>query len=265
MSAEFIPGQNARAVRETLSESGTKVVKNAQVTVEAYFGGTQFMARLEGDTGLIFYTADFEPVEPPAPYPATPAPSLLDQDGDDDGREAAPLDPTLVKAGDMVTLRIKHLDRPMLTLSGETHTPNTGHGVFLGGWRVDDLPDYVTLTDHQPAPEPEPEWNGAADYVATVRGVPGVRVTWSPVDDGDSNPWRTREPITDEKHSWHPESEVADVRPLVVIDPEAVDVVELAKAAWDRWDGQPADTSSNAHFRDVVRAVLAKVGLEAAR
>jgi hypothetical protein len=88
----------------------------------------------------------------------TPAPSLLDQDADDDGREAAPLDPSKVKAGDTVALRIEQLDRPVLTLAGETHTPNTGHGVFLGGWRVDDLPDYVTLTAHQPAPEPEPEW-----------------------------------------------------------------------------------------------------------
>jgi hypothetical protein len=64
-----------------------------------------------------------------------------------------PLDPAAVQAGDTVTLRIERRDDPVLTLSGETH--NTGDGVYLGGWRLTGLPDYVTLTDHQPAPKPE--------------------------------------------------------------------------------------------------------------
>lgn len=197
-------------------------------------------------------------VEVMAEAEAMAAPSLPTQDGDDDGREAAPLDPELVKAGDTVTLA-----------KGETtvHGPVTGISYAGGGewdFRVGEEPyrragriGLWAVTDHQPAPEPEPEWELEQVAEISFRGCHAAPLTTLRAIRTDAG-WRTV------NGDWA-DVNVESARPLVVVDPEAVDVVELAKAAWDRWDGQPADTSSNAHFRDVVRAVLAKVGLEAAR
>lgn len=220
MSAEFIPGQNARAIRDTRSESGAEVVKNAQVTVEAYFGGSQFMARLEGETDLIFYTADFEPVEPPSPYPATPAPLDPSKSLSFEGYKApiTALDPTAVRAGDMVTLEkgtAKHIDRVddvdqyqdgdyrFKSATSPTHVYRVGEGAW-------------TLTAHQPAPEPEPAYEPRRVYehpngdrfwsVNTEHGVRFVN------EYGDHFP---------------PEDVTAPVRQLVVIDPATVDVDHL--------------------------------------
>jgi len=118
-----------------------------------------------------------------------------------------------------------------------------------------------------PAPEPEPAWDRAADYVATVRGVPGVRVTWSPVDESDRAPWRTRESVGDGKWSWHEEQYVSDVRPLVVIDPAEVDVDALAKTWTETLAGGSNLTISplGALWHEALRAVLAELGIEVSR
>jgi hypothetical protein len=120
---------------------------------------------------------------------AMAAPSLLDQDGDDDGREAAPLDaskslsfegykapitaldPTAVRAGDTVTLTGP--------TGRATVTGPVSDVVYIGGgeWdiRIEDTSTYRVgriglwaLTDHQPAPEPEPEWKPGATGTAEV-------------------------------------------------------------------------------------------------
>lgn len=112
---------------------------------------------------------------------------------------------------------------------------------------------------HQPAPEAEPLVEGRLYEVTAPDGRRG-RAFYKPIDGIRANhPW-----VSEDETRYRSDA-VTDVRSLVVIDPAAVDVVELAKAAWDRWDGQPATESSNAHFRDIVRAVLSKLGLEEAR
>jgi len=109
-------------------------------------------------------------------------------------------------------------------------------------------------TISRPAPEPEPDWKPGTVAVVEVNGTNTYRAIRN-----DEGQW-------DAESCWtYSDDEVSDVRPLVVIDPTSVDVVELAKAAWDRWDGAPATDSSNAHFRDIVRAVLTGLGLEEAR
>lgn len=184
MSAKITPGQNARAIRNTRSADGVEVVKNAQVTVEALpdVPFPTFVARLEGQTGLIFDLADFEAVEPPAPYKApisdTPAAFPLSEVAWLDDTTPAPLDPSKVKAGDTVTLTVDPPDtHPAFTVAGETHSLG-GSAVYVGGWRVDDLPDYVTLTAHQPAPEPEVKPEPGMSGTATVEGQPGTRGVW---------------------------------------------------------------------------------------
>lgn len=94
-----------------------------------------------------------------------------------------PLDPSRVKAGDTVTLRVGAGDLPTLTIAGLTH--KTINGVYLGGWRINRLPDYVTLTAHQPAPEPEPEWKPGTVGTATIRDVKGVRGVWATLWGGE--------------------------------------------------------------------------------
>jgi hypothetical protein len=188
-----------------------------------------------------------------------PAPSLLDQDGDDDGREAAPLDLVRqVKAGDAVTLKSDGATLETEVAAVHELPFNVIAWTVRGGLQIKVTgPDAWALTAHQPAPEPEPEWELEQVAEISFRGCHAAPLTTLRAIRTDAG-WRTV------NGDWA-DVNVESARPLVVIDPEAVDVVELAKAAWDRWDGQPADTSSNAHFRDVVRAVLAKVGLEAAR
>jgi len=177
----------------------------------------------------------------------------------DDPAEAAPLDPSKVKAGDTVTVTHGWAKVEDTVTEVADWTPNGGTVALTLAHRPGD-PFYLNawvLADHQPAPEPEPEWELEQVAEISFRGCHAAPLTTLRAIRTDAG-WRTV------NGDWA-DVNVESARPLVVVDPEAVDVVELAKAAWDRWDGQPADTSSNAHFRDVVRAVLAKVGLEAAR
>lgn len=140
-----------------------------------------------------------------------------------------------VKAGDTVTLERDGGRLPDQDVRAISTGANGRRALVLAGGIaiVVEGPDAWTITDHQPAPEPEPEpepeWDSDADYVATVRGIPGLRVTWSPVDDSDRAPWRTRKGVGDGKWSWHEDRYVTDVRPLVVIDPAAVDVDGLKR------------------------------------
>ncbi|HEV6951919.1 MAG TPA: hypothetical protein VKY86_01595 [Promicromonospora sp.] len=83
----------------------------------------------------------------------------------------APLDPSKVKPGDTVTL-----SRGKSSVTAEvTHVQNFIHLEHLGRFRVKGLSSdrtsgyaEYTLTDHQPAPEPEPSWREGVVGTATV-------------------------------------------------------------------------------------------------
>lgn len=329
MSTQFIPGQNARARRNTTSTLGVEIVKDAHVTVESPRDALGlFTARLQGQTGLTFRCMDFEPVEAPEPFTPhdavrdqdeaislsywlaekmgehvddqgdetltetvqryvsrewmpktganpTPAPSLLDQDGDDDGREAAPLDPKSVHVGDTVTVRFKETGDVFITKAYQPDDiTEAGEWVYLLGWPLNKPMGHgLAVTKFEilaVEPAPEPEWKPEAIVRATVNGIPDtLLMRLTPGYEGGfvwATPTLTpRRPQNEQSWLLYEDADITDVRPLVVLDPATVDVVELSKAAWDRWDGQPATESSNAHFRDIVRAVLVKLGLEDAR
>src|SRR5690606_20861515 len=70
-------------------------------------------------------------------------------------RFPAPLDPSKVKPGDTVTVRVEeeyaHTTHPAYTISDTTAY---GDPVMVGPFVLDQ--EHITLLDHQPAPEPEP-------------------------------------------------------------------------------------------------------------
>lgn len=129
----------------------------------------------------------------------------------------APLDPSKVKAGDMVTLT-----------KGETSVrgPVTGISYAGGGewdFRVGEEPYRRTgrvglwaVTAHQPAPEPEREWKPG-----TVWADQEGEHYWYH-DNGNGGVFR------DGRAEAYMPHDMGDVRPLVVIDPAAVDVHDLA-------------------------------------
>lgn len=104
-----------------------------------------------------------------------------------------PLDPSKVKAGDTVTL-----ERGKASVTDEVAAwDRRPHGHFSVTLVNDPAgPPYRvvggitgtswTLTDHQPAPEPELEWKPGATGTATVRTVPNIRVMRL---DGVTQPW----------------------------------------------------------------------------
>jgi hypothetical protein len=203
------------------------------------------------------YTVTFE----------TPAPSLLDQDGDDHGREAAPLDAAKVKAGDTVTLAKGETSvrGPVTNIEHATHTEIVvGFAIKNLGWRYIEA-DVVaqqdggawTLTAHTPAPEPKPEWEPGTVAAATVDGKPNVRVIrindWTEADH-----WRTVSPVGAKLRHFD-DGSVTDVRPLVVIDPAAVDVDALAEKAYAALEPGAGLTE----IYPVVEAALAHLGIEA--
>lgn len=135
----------------------------------------------------------------------------------------APLDPSKVKAGDTVTL-----DHP-----DGTHLPNRTVGSVYAitiGRRQEYLNDLYaegyTLTDHQPAPEPEPAYDVGTVGTATVRGVEGVRVMRSHrTGSVASEFWLSDGEVGG--YLQHQDDYVTDVRPLVLIDEQrARDLVE---------------------------------------
>jgi predicted RecA/RadA family phage recombinase/uncharacterized protein YodC (DUF2158 family) len=126
---------------------------------------------------------------------------------------AAALDPSKVKAGDTVTLV-----SPASVNRGTVKVPAKIEGVARevlpdGRIAVHGVQGFFfpsTLTAHQPAPEPEPEWK------------PG---TVADIEVGGDNTYRA---IRTEVGRWEAENDwtfddddVESVRPLVVLDPES--------------------------------------------
>lgn len=129
------------------------------------------------------------------------------------------LDPSKVKVGDTVTLEkasAKHID----IVERVAHLTTVEDGDRSPFWEVVTRslglvytvgPDHWTLTAHQPAPEPEPEWEPGTVANITVdfdthRAIRAKNGVWR----SDGN-----ESFTDFR--------VDEVRPLVVIDPATVD------------------------------------------
>lgn len=174
----------------------------------------------------------------------------------------APLDPSKVKAGDTVTLEreSKGLSKVDGTVVDVHHDGSTG-GI---GVMINNITQYVfwlnewTLTAHQPAPEPEPE-------LPTLPVATGSLILDAKHDmryfraNGLDYPW------VSETGTWHDDryaQRLPDVRPLVVIDPAAVDVDALIddsiKSA--QRTGYWPDTIVGGHM---IRHALAELGIVA--
>jgi hypothetical protein len=141
-------------------------------------------------------------------------------------------DPSKVKPGDTVTVRVE--PNPGTGWGTLDHGPEaievTGtvwldsgdnpHGpVAKVGVHALDLPN-VTLTDHQPAPEPEPEYMVGHVYEAKVANVGRVQVVR--VDpDMDEDPLYPFPWFAPSENDHYTERAVTDIRPLVVLDPES--------------------------------------------
>jgi hypothetical protein len=153
----------------------------------------------------------------------------------------APLDRSKVKAGDTVTVRVEeeyaHTTHPAYTISDTTAY---GDPVMVGPFVLDQ--EHITLLDHQPAPEPEPEWKPTTVYAAASADGP-VRLYRNKGIDRDY--W------LDAGGDMVPDEAVSKVRPLVVIDPADVDVDMLV------------DTAHNNGMtrREIVEHVLGNLGL----
>lgn len=174
---------------------------------------------------------------------------------------AAPLDPWKVKAGDTVTLV-----GTKAKVEGEVEDvqKDTDELVII---QIDNLrfrvtgDDAWTLTDHQPAPEPEPEWKPGTVAEGTINGKAVRGVVGHALTGGDAAFVYWNE-FAGHLSSTH--TPPANLRPLVVIDPATVDVDALA----DRFDSAFQYTSGHGiatHQRNKIamRAALAHLGIEA--
>lgn len=169
-----------------------------------------------------------------------------------------PLDPSKVKAGDTVTLESgTALVRDVVI---EVKSRGVGQFVFYTAENPDPLIPgtyYLvnqgawTLTDHQPAPEPEPEYEPRKVYEH-----PNGDRLWS------VNSERGVQFVNEYGEKFPPGNLTFPVRPLVVIDPAAVDVEALTAAAWDAQDQAILEVGLP-EAEAVTRAVLARLGIEA--
>lgn len=164
--------------------------------------------------------------------------------------EPAPVDPANVKANGTVTLA-----RGRSTVHGVvTHVENFLHIEELGRYCVKGLGDgghtvgctEWTLTDYQPAPEPEPEWK-PGDVAELVHSDEKVRAIRN--EDGE---WAASD------GSLYTDGGHADFRPLVVLDPADISRAVVADVAAKAYKAAPWGRNA---FVDVAEAVLAHLGL----
>lgn len=81
----------------------------------------------------------------------------------------APLDSSKVKAGDVVTVRVEpNPELPPFDITGPAYL-TSGNWMYVGGWPLSE--NRVTLTAHQPAPEPLPEWKPGTTGTATLNNL----------------------------------------------------------------------------------------------
>lgn len=173
----------------------------------------------------------------------------------------APLDPSKVKAGDTVTLERdggrlpdQEVVTPSVTMSGRTTL------ILKGGIEVIVTgPDAWTLTAHQPAPEPEPEWKPGALVAGTVnertvRGFVGQMAT----NEHGFTYWNQFA-----GHVSFTSIVPADVRPLVVIDPAKVYVEDVASAIAHELGLMPNEVEPM--HREAAVGAIRVLGIEVAR
>jgi hypothetical protein len=146
-------------------------------------------------------------------------------------------DPSKVKPGDTVTLESDGGRKVTAPVSEHT-LPGKAQGTWFLDVHPDDGPvsfsaAHWTLTDHQPAPEPEPEWKPGTVADITVHPSGVLRAVRARVGDY----WAAD---TEEVYS---DDEVESVRPLVVIDPADVDVVALQREIDDAMPGHEASVA----------------------
>lgn len=151
-----------------------------------------------------------------------------------DSSTPAPLDPSKVaitlKAGDYIEAesdgakiggKVSHVNENGFVAIEHVGTFAIHHitaSPVPGGYRM------FVLTAHQPAPEPEPEWKPGVVHAARLLDSDVFHV-WA--IEGDV-PGVTAE-FTDHLGNSYEPRELHDVRPLVVIDPAAVDMEALAR------------------------------------
>lgn len=170
----------------------------------------------------------------------------------------AQIDPHAVKPGDTVTVRFIETGDEITTKAYRPEDIKAGRWVSVLGWPLVKADGtfglavkYFELLAHQPAPEPEPEWEMTQVAVVTPHGKDDL----------------TTRAIYGEDGNWHnayggfwSDDEVS-VRPLVVIDPAAVDVDALVEVAHhDRV--LYGDTTPDQMRRAILR-ILAHMGIEA--
>jgi ribosomal protein S27AE len=143
-----------------------------------------------------------------------------------DTNNLVPLDPSKVQAGDTVTLENGETSvrGPVACIETAKHTDVAiGFSIPNVGWRYL-VPDVLaqqdsgvwTLTDHQPAPEPEPAWKPGTVAVVVQGGDPGAGV--------DDHEFRAALQTDGMWVGLAGEAATAapvSVRPLVVLDPTA--------------------------------------------
>lgn len=162
----------------------------------------------------------------------------------------APLDPSRIKAGDTVTVTVLADGmRREATVHGEAWAAEDGLRVGT----VHLLADAVRLTDHQPAPDPEPVWEPGMLLLGNLAG--------SGMDDRffftDGNGGRVL--VSDDGGTWDP-GELLNAREAVVIDPAAVDVDALAAAIRKAEETGGPFTATTTRL---ALAALAHLGIEA--
>lgn len=201
---EIKPGQQGRARRDTASLNGTQIPQSTVVTVTALPAEPHLFIGGHGkQMGMTLRVDDFLFV------PTYDAP--------------APLDPSKVKVGDTVTV-----EREGVTVRGKAGTHGLGilTAVFISGVGTLYFRDGWTLTDHQPAPGPEPEWKPGTAGTATVQGKAGVRVMRLDPDDRTAQilPWVSDHMIG----GWyvHEDADVTDFVPDESVDPVVIAEVD---------------------------------------
>lgn len=191
----------------------------------------------------------------------------------------APLDPSKVKAGDTVTLEngetsvrgpVAHIEKalPMDVVLGFS-IRNVGWRYIAPGVVAQQEHGVWTLTDHQPAPEPEPEWEPGTTGYATVSRLDDVfslrvmRVEWDGLYGFATESGRI---VADAENKWSVSDFVPDEpRPL----PTREQVIEALRdgtakaypALGDRlrpWAEMSSDTRK--HYDGLADAVMSLYG-----
>jgi hypothetical protein len=224
---EFKKGDRVRAVRDTRTLGGRAIQEGEQFVVlsepddSAYMGVTPLSGHWPARNGFPFEAPASERIVSAVDFEHVNAPAVDDlwDAKDRVQREVAAevftvparLDRSKDRPGDTVTVRVEeeyaHTTHPAYTISDTTAY---GDPVMVGPFVLDQ--EHITLLDHQPAPEPEPEWKPGTLYAAASADGP-VRLYRNKGIDRDY--W------LDAGGEMVPDEAVSKVRPLVVLDPES--------------------------------------------